>query len=140
MLQAPSQLLLYALLVDFLIFFPPECDESCGSCAGPRPDSCTGCRQDHRLDGLGRCVAPVGPCPPHQYADQTGECRACHKHCWGCRGPGKSHCLSCTQRHLLLSESRLTPKLPTPDLRGAWESSPRLHAKHLRPLLQMAPA
>uniref|UniRef100_H3C0R6 SPC3 n=1 Tax=Tetraodon nigroviridis TaxID=99883 RepID=H3C0R6_TETNG len=80
-----------------------ECDESCRSCAGPRADSCTSCRQGHRLDGLGRCVRPVGACPPHQYADQDGECQPCHKRCRGCWGPGKSHCLSCPRGHLLLN-------------------------------------
>lgn len=120
--------------------FPTACDESCRSCAGPHADSCTSCRQDHRLDGLGRCARPAGACPPHQYAERDGECPPCHTDCRGCWGPSSSHCLSCSQRRLLLSESRLTPELPTEDPRRARESLPRLHPKHLRPLLQMAPA
>lgn len=90
----------------FLTSFFPECDESCLTCAGPHMDACTSCRQHHRLDGLGRCVRPASACSPHQYAEQDGECRPCHKYCGGCWGPGTSHCLSCTQRLLLLSESR----------------------------------
>lgn len=90
----------------FLHLFFPECDESCLTCSGPHTDACTSCRQHHRLDGLGRCVRPASACSPHQYADQDGECRPCHKYCGGCWGPGTSHCLSCTQRLLLLSESR----------------------------------
>lgn len=101
------------------LLLSPECDASCRSCSGPHPDSCTSCGQDHSLDALGRCVRPVGACPPHQYADQDGECRPCHKYCGGCWGPSRSHCLSCTHRHLLLSESRLTAKLPTEALRSA---------------------
>lgn len=46
-------------------------------------------------------------CLPRQYADQDGECHPCHKYCHRCSGPGKTHCLSCNQRHLLLSESSL---------------------------------
>ncbi|XP_029693943.1 proprotein convertase subtilisin/kexin type 5 [Takifugu rubripes] len=80
-----------------------ECDDSCMTCAGPHADACTSCRQHHRLDGLGRCVRPASACSPHQYADQDGECHPCHKYCGGCWGPGTSHCLSCTQRHLLLN-------------------------------------
>lgn len=57
------------------------------------------------LDGNSQCVPSANKCSPHQYIDQHGECHPCHKYCYRCSGPGKTHCLSCNPRHLLLSES-----------------------------------
>ncbi|XP_068190180.1 proprotein convertase subtilisin/kexin type 5 [Antennarius striatus] len=80
-----------------------DCDASCLTCSGPGAGSCTSCREDRRLDVHGRCSPSAGRCSPHQYADRDGECHPCHKYCHRCSGPGKSLCLSCTQRHLLLN-------------------------------------
>ncbi|KAF3848600.1 hypothetical protein F7725_015097 [Dissostichus mawsoni] len=58
-----------------------------------------------RLEGErleGHCL-PANHCSPHQYTDLGGGCHLCHKYCLRCSGPGKSHCLSCNQRHLLLN-------------------------------------
>lgn len=57
------------------------------------------------LDGNSQCIPSASKCSPHQYIDQHGECHPCHKYCYRCSGPGKTHCLSCNPRHLLLSES-----------------------------------
>lgn len=89
------------------VFLFLDCDASCLTCFGPHAGSCTSCREDHRLEGHGHCVPSTNVCSPRQYADQDGECHPCHKYCHRCSGPGKSHCLSCNQRHLLLSESSL---------------------------------
>ncbi|XP_047425540.1 proprotein convertase subtilisin/kexin type 5 isoform X2 [Mugil cephalus] len=80
-----------------------DCDASCLTCFGPHAGSCTSCREDQRLDGHNRCTPSPGKCLPHQYADQDGECRHCHKYCHRCSGPGQTHCLSCNPRHLLLN-------------------------------------
>lgn len=132
----------YCLLMpSFFSHFIPECDESCLTCAGPSANSCTSCAQDRRLDGLGRCARPASACSPHQYSDLDGECHPCHKHCLGCWGPSKSQCLSCTQRHLLFSESRFhTRIIHKRSVNRPGESPPRLHAHRMRPLPQMAPA
>lgn len=82
----------------------PGCDPSCLSCSGSHAGSCTSCRDDRRLEGHGHCVPLSSTCTLRQYADQDGECHPCHKYCHRCTGPGKSQCLSCNQRHLLLSE------------------------------------
>ncbi|XP_056289183.1 proprotein convertase subtilisin/kexin type 5 [Pseudoliparis swirei] len=78
-----------------------DCDASCLTCSPT--GSCTSCREGQRSEGHGRCAPPPSSCAPHQYADQDGECHACHKHCHRCSGPGRTHCLSCNQRHLLLN-------------------------------------
>lgn len=88
----------------YLILFP-DCDASCLMCFGPHASSCTSCREGQILDGNSRCVSSANKCLPHQYTDQHGECHPCHKYCYRCSGPGKTHCLSCNPRHLLLSES-----------------------------------
>ncbi|KAM4528249.1 proprotein convertase subtilisin/kexin type 5 [Odontesthes bonariensis] len=80
-----------------------DCDASCLTCFGPHTGSCTSCREDQRLDNHNHCVPLAKQCSPHQYADQDGECHPCHKYCHRCSGPGKTHCLSCNQRHLLLN-------------------------------------
>ncbi|KAM6976267.1 proprotein convertase subtilisin/kexin type 5 [Tautogolabrus adspersus] len=80
-----------------------ECDASCLTCSGPHSNSCTSCRDDHRLEGHSHCVPLANKCSPHEYADQHGDCHPCHKYCHRCSGPGKTHCLSCNQRHLLLN-------------------------------------
>uniref|UniRef100_A0A672IBW9 C2H2-type domain-containing protein n=1 Tax=Salarias fasciatus TaxID=181472 RepID=A0A672IBW9_SALFA len=81
----------------------PDCHSSCLTCSGPDAGSCSGCREDRRPDGSGHCVPPPAACSPRQYAERDGGCRPCHKHCHGCRGPGRSQCLSCGPRHLLLN-------------------------------------
>ncbi|XP_068561703.1 proprotein convertase subtilisin/kexin type 5 [Cebidichthys violaceus] len=78
-----------------------DCDASCLTCS--HAGSCTSCREGQRLEGHGHCVRSSNNCSPHQYADQAGECHPCHKYCHRCSGPGKAHCLSCNQRHLLLN-------------------------------------
>ncbi|XP_044031068.1 proprotein convertase subtilisin/kexin type 5 [Siniperca chuatsi] len=80
-----------------------DCDASCLTCFGPHAGFCTSCREDQRLEGDGNCVPSANKCLPRQYADQNGECHPCHKYCHRCSGPGKTHCLSCNQRHLLLN-------------------------------------
>lgn len=94
-------------LACFFGFLFPDCDASCLTCSGPHAGSCTSCRDDQKLDGHAHCQPSANKCSPRQYADRDGECHPCHKYCHGCSGPGKSHCLSCNQRHLLLSESSL---------------------------------
>ncbi|KAK1884381.1 Proprotein convertase subtilisin/kexin type 5 [Dissostichus eleginoides] len=82
-----------------------DCDASCLTCSGPLAGSCSSCRQGERLEGErleGHCL-PANHCSPHQYTDLGGGCHLCHKYCLRCSGPGKSHCLSCNQRHLLLN-------------------------------------
>uniref|UniRef100_A0A4W6C5K8 Proprotein convertase subtilisin/kexin type 5a n=1 Tax=Lates calcarifer TaxID=8187 RepID=A0A4W6C5K8_LATCA len=80
-----------------------DCEASCLTCSGPHAGSCTSCREDQRLDGHDHCVPSANKCSPRQYADQDGECHPCHKYCHRCSGPGKTHCLSCNQKHLLLN-------------------------------------
>ncbi|XP_045923579.1 proprotein convertase subtilisin/kexin type 5-like [Micropterus dolomieu] len=80
-----------------------DCDASCLTCFGPHAGSCISCREDQRLDGHSHCVPSATKCSPHQYADHVGECHPCHKYCHRCSGPGKTDCLSCNQRHLLLN-------------------------------------
>ncbi|XP_077441964.1 proprotein convertase subtilisin/kexin type 5 isoform X2 [Vanacampus margaritifer] len=87
-----------------------ECDISCLTCVGPLAGSCSGCREGHRLENRrqephGRCVPSHDECSPHGYGDERGDCRPCHKNCRRCSGPGKTNCLSCKQRHLLLDGS-----------------------------------
>uniref|UniRef100_A0A8C6KVW4 Proprotein convertase subtilisin/kexin type 5a n=1 Tax=Nothobranchius furzeri TaxID=105023 RepID=A0A8C6KVW4_NOTFU len=82
-----------------------ECDESCLTCTGPTMGSCTSCREGERLDDYSHCVPSAYMCSPHQYADQDGECHSCHKYCHRCSGPGKAHCLTCNQGHLLMNGS-----------------------------------
>ncbi|KAK7896490.1 hypothetical protein WMY93_021815 [Mugilogobius chulae] len=50
-----------------------ECDASCLTCSGPHSDSCTSCRDGHRLEGRGHCV-PVthSKCTVHQYETTAG--------------------------------------------------------------------
>uniref|UniRef100_I3JKW5 Proprotein convertase subtilisin/kexin type 5a n=1 Tax=Oreochromis niloticus TaxID=8128 RepID=I3JKW5_ORENI len=80
-----------------------DCDASCLTCFGPHASSCTSCREGQMLDGNSQCVPSANKCSPHQYIDQHGECHPCHKYCYRCSGPGKTHCLSCNPRHLLLN-------------------------------------
>ncbi|XP_029024628.1 proprotein convertase subtilisin/kexin type 5 [Betta splendens] len=80
-----------------------DCDASCLTCFNAGAGACTSCTKGQRLDGQGHCVATGNKCPPHQYADQHGECHPCHKSCHSCSEPGKTHCLSCSQRHVLLN-------------------------------------
>ncbi|XP_078812274.1 proprotein convertase subtilisin/kexin type 5 isoform X2 [Oryzias latipes] len=82
-----------------------DCDDSCLTCSGPDDDACTSCRDDWKLDGRSRCTPSVSKCSSHQYSDGDGKCHSCHKYCHKCWGPGKDHCLSCSQRHLLLNGS-----------------------------------
>ncbi|KAM9793224.1 proprotein convertase subtilisin/kexin type 5 [Syngnathus typhle] len=87
-----------------------ECDVSCLTCVGPLVGSCSSCREgqrleSHGLDARGYCVPSDDECSPHEYADERGDCRPCHKNCRRCSGSGKTHCLSCKQRHLLLNGS-----------------------------------
>ncbi|KAM4719585.1 proprotein convertase subtilisin/kexin type 5 [Anableps anableps] len=79
-----------------------DCDASCLTCFGPHIGSCTICREGQKLDSHNHCVPLASKCSPHQYADEDGECHPCHKYCHRCSGPGKTHCLSCNQGHLLL--------------------------------------
>ncbi|XP_028457908.1 proprotein convertase subtilisin/kexin type 5 [Perca flavescens] len=79
-----------------------ECDASCLTCFGPHAGSCTSCREGQSLKGYSHCVSSSN-CSPQQYADQDGKCHPCHKYCHRCSGPGKTQCLSCNQRHLLLN-------------------------------------
>ncbi|XP_013861969.1 proprotein convertase subtilisin/kexin type 5 [Austrofundulus limnaeus] len=80
-----------------------DCDASCLTCFGPHLGSCTSCREGQRLDGHNYCLPSAFKCSPRQYAAQDGDCRPCHKFCHRCSGPGKAHCLSCNQGHLLLN-------------------------------------
>ncbi|XP_039635568.1 proprotein convertase subtilisin/kexin type 5 [Perca fluviatilis] len=80
-----------------------ECDASCLTCFGPHAGSCTSCREGQSLEGYSHCVSSSSNCSPQQYADQDGKCHPCHKYCHRCSGPGKTQCLSCNQRHLLLN-------------------------------------
>ncbi|KAG9354047.1 hypothetical protein JZ751_012171, partial [Albula glossodonta] len=80
-----------------------DCEESCLTCRGPGPKSCSSCREEMMLDVEGRCVA-VTDCPSPSYRDQQGKCQPCHSHCARCSGPGKFSCLSCHHNHFLLSE------------------------------------
>ncbi|XP_067430805.1 proprotein convertase subtilisin/kexin type 5 [Thunnus thynnus] len=89
-----------------------DCDASCHTCFGPHPGSCSSCRDGQRLEGHSHCVPSSNKCSPHQYADQDGECHPCHKYCHRCSGPGKTHCLSCNLRHLLLNGT-CVDKCPT---------------------------
>ncbi|XP_077478698.1 proprotein convertase subtilisin/kexin type 5 [Stigmatopora argus] len=82
-----------------------ECDISCLTCTGPRADSCTDCREGYGLAGHGRCVPSDDECSRHEYLDERGKCRLCHKNCRRCFGPGKNRCLDCKQRYLLLNGS-----------------------------------
>lgn len=92
-----------------------DCHDSCLSCSGPHLGSCTSCRDGQRLDAGGRCVPSTDACTPYQYEDEQGECLPCHKYCLRCAGPSKSDCLSCTQRHLLLSESGTSSRVKSTD-------------------------
>ncbi|XP_071751056.2 proprotein convertase subtilisin/kexin type 5 [Centroberyx gerrardi] len=89
-----------------------DCDVSCLTCYGPHAGSCTSCREGQKLDGHGHCGPPANKCSPHHYADQDEECHLCHKYCHQCSGPGKTHCLSCNQKHLLLNGT-CTDECPT---------------------------
>uniref|UniRef100_A0A3Q4GEQ2 Proprotein convertase subtilisin/kexin type 5-like n=1 Tax=Neolamprologus brichardi TaxID=32507 RepID=A0A3Q4GEQ2_NEOBR len=80
-----------------------DCNTSCLTCFGPHASSCTSCREGQMLDGNSQCVPSASKCSPHQYIDQHGDCHPCHKYCYRCSGPGKTHCLSCNPRHLLLN-------------------------------------
>uniref|UniRef100_A0A3P8N849 P/Homo B domain-containing protein n=1 Tax=Astatotilapia calliptera TaxID=8154 RepID=A0A3P8N849_ASTCA len=80
-----------------------DCNTSCLTCFGPHASSCTSCREGQMLDGNSQCIPSASKCSPHQYIDQHGECHPCHKYCYRCSGPGKTHCLSCNPRHLLLN-------------------------------------
>uniref|UniRef100_A0AAQ5YY62 SPC3 n=1 Tax=Amphiprion ocellaris TaxID=80972 RepID=A0AAQ5YY62_AMPOC len=80
-----------------------DCDASCLMCFGPHAGSCTSCQEGQRLDSHNHCVPSDSKCSIHQYTDQDGECHPCHKYCHRCSAPGKTHCLSCNQRHLLLN-------------------------------------
>ncbi|KAF3701904.1 Proprotein convertase subtilisin/kexin type 5 [Channa argus] len=80
-----------------------DCDASCLTCFGPHAGSCTSCREGWRLEDHSHCVQSSKKCLTRQYAGQDGECHPCHKYCHRCSGPGKTHCLSCNQRHLLLN-------------------------------------
>ncbi|XP_057675882.1 proprotein convertase subtilisin/kexin type 5-like [Corythoichthys intestinalis] len=87
-----------------------ECDVSCLTCMGPQADSCSGCKEGFRLEshwqkGHGRCLPSDDECSQHEYFDEWGKCRPCHKNCRRCYGPGKNHCLACKQRYLLLNGS-----------------------------------
>lgn len=97
------QMASYGSINSLLVF--PDCDASCLTCSGPHASSCTSCREGLRLEGHGHCAPSPSKCLPHQYANQDGECHPCHKYCHRCSGPRKTECLSCNQRHLLLSES-----------------------------------
>uniref|UniRef100_A0A3P9Q8L5 Growth factor receptor domain-containing protein n=1 Tax=Poecilia reticulata TaxID=8081 RepID=A0A3P9Q8L5_POERE len=52
------------------------------------------------------CLSP-SKCSMDSYVDLNGDCQRCHTQCHRCDGPGKDHCLSCNEPHLLLSESPL---------------------------------
>uniref|UniRef100_A0A3P9Q8S7 Growth factor receptor domain-containing protein n=1 Tax=Poecilia reticulata TaxID=8081 RepID=A0A3P9Q8S7_POERE len=82
------------------------CDKSCLTCSGHEPTNCLSCDANRRVDESRRCVWN-SQCSMDSYVDLNGDCQRCHTQCHRCDGPGKDHCLSCNEPHLLLSESPL---------------------------------
>ncbi|XP_024861243.1 proprotein convertase subtilisin/kexin type 5 [Kryptolebias marmoratus] len=80
------------------------CDESCLTCSGHEPFDCLSCDANRRKDATGHC-AWSSECPVGSYVDQNGECHQCHSLCRQCHGPGKDHCLSCSEHHFLLNNT-----------------------------------
>uniref|UniRef100_A0A3Q3JJF1 Growth factor receptor domain-containing protein n=1 Tax=Monopterus albus TaxID=43700 RepID=A0A3Q3JJF1_MONAL len=78
--------------------------ESCLTCSGHEPSSCLSCDANRRKDASGHCVW-LSQCSLHSYMDQNERCQPCHKLCHRCSGPGKDHCLSCTETHFLLNST-----------------------------------
>uniref|UniRef100_A0A3B4G7S8 Growth factor receptor domain-containing protein n=1 Tax=Pundamilia nyererei TaxID=303518 RepID=A0A3B4G7S8_9CICH len=83
---------------------------SCLTCSGSEPTSCLTCAEGRQKDATGHCVW-YSECSPSSYKDQNGKCQQCHKHCHGCNGPGKDHCLSCNSPHFLLHNT-CVPQCP----------------------------
>nr|XP_020458069.1 proprotein convertase subtilisin/kexin type 5-like [Monopterus albus] len=81
-----------------------DCDRSCLTCSGHEPSSCLSCDANRRKDASGHCVW-LSQCSLHSYMDQNERCQPCHKLCHRCSGPGKDHCLSCTETHFLLNST-----------------------------------
>lgn len=85
------------------LLFLADCDKSCLTCSGPEPSHCLSCGTNRHKDASGHCVWYT-ECPLQSYMQQNGECQQCHKLCHRCSGPGKDHCLSCSEPRFLLSE------------------------------------
>lgn len=83
----------------------PDCHSSCLTCSDSEPTSCLTCAPSMQKDATGHCVW-YSECSPSSYKDQNGKCQQCHKHCHGCNGPGKDHCLSCNSPHFLLGKKK----------------------------------
>uniref|UniRef100_A0A3B3UMJ9 Growth factor receptor domain-containing protein n=1 Tax=Poecilia latipinna TaxID=48699 RepID=A0A3B3UMJ9_9TELE len=78
------------------------CDKSCLTCSGHEPTDCLSCDANRRVDESGGCVWS-SQCTMDSYVDLNGDCQRCHTQCRRCDGPGKDHCLSCNESHLLLN-------------------------------------
>lgn len=87
-----------------------DCHSSCLTCSDSEPTSCLTCAPSMQKDATGHCVW-YSECSPSSYKDQNGKCQQCHKHCHGCNGPGKDHCLSCNSPHFLL-DNTCVPQCP----------------------------
>ncbi|KCV69790.1 TKL protein kinase [Fonticula alba] len=86
------------------------CDATCGRCAGPAGDQCTGCAPGSVLSREGRCIES---CPAGQYPGQAAggaagpaappelQCLACSPACDRCDGPGEGACTACPAPRLL---------------------------------------
>uniref|UniRef100_A0A3B3XXL2 Growth factor receptor domain-containing protein n=1 Tax=Poecilia mexicana TaxID=48701 RepID=A0A3B3XXL2_9TELE len=79
-----------------------SCDKSCLTCSGHEPTECLSCDANRRVDESGGCVWS-SQCSMDSYVDLNGDCQRCHTQCRRCDGPGKDHCLSCNEPHLLLN-------------------------------------
>ncbi|CAL8261964.1 unnamed protein product [Merluccius merluccius] len=75
-----------------------ECHQTCASCSGPEANQCTQCERGLVLDPNTLLCGVTGDtaCPPRTYLhDDQFTCKACHRQCYSCGGPGHDQCQTC---------------------------------------------
>ncbi|XP_041465657.1 proprotein convertase subtilisin/kexin type 5-like isoform X2 [Lytechinus variegatus] len=78
-----------------------SCHESCVSCNGPGPNSCTSCF-DEMVLARGECM---WDCQEGYYPDEQNQCQRCHETCQTCLGGEYTDCMSCRIDKVLLDNT-----------------------------------
>ncbi|KAK0148862.1 Proprotein convertase subtilisin/kexin type 5 [Merluccius polli] len=84
-----------------------ECHQTCASCSGPEANQCTQCERGLVLDPNTLLCGVTGDtaCPPRTYLhDDQFTCKACHRQCYSCGGPGHDQCQTCAVPKFLYSK------------------------------------
>ncbi|XP_062317550.1 proprotein convertase subtilisin/kexin type 5 isoform X1 [Osmerus eperlanus] len=75
-----------------------ECHQTCAKCSGSEANQCTQCEKGLVLDPNTLLCGVTGDtdCPPRTFLhDDQFTCKACHRCCQSCGGPGHNECQTC---------------------------------------------